>query len=75
MPTEDKDSAANAQGEFLHGLIASGQLGQEVLNEESLRRTFAFALSVDPNIGTSQSSCHVIRALVSAGVIHLNPKA
>ena len=67
---KDKDTAI--QAEFLAGSIAKGHLSEEFLDAESIRRGFALALGTDPNIGTSQSSCHFARALIESGVIRLN---
>lgn len=76
MATEDESLTAKTkegQAEFLTGSVVEGRLGSEFLNEESLRRGFALALGVDPNIGTSQSSCHFARALIQSGVVRLSP--
>ena len=59
------------QAEFLAGSIAEGRLTEDFIDAESIRRSFAMALGVDPNIGTSQSSCHWARALIDSGVIRV----
>lgn len=56
------------QAEFLTGAIAKGQLSERFLDAESVRRSFALALGVDPAVGTSQSSCHFVKALMDSGV-------
>jgi hypothetical protein len=67
----NKDKSKESQ--FLTGQIVKRILEAKVLDEEMVRRGFAEALGVDPNLGTSQSSCHVARALIDAGVIRTKP--
>jgi hypothetical protein len=76
MATENTPSTAkakDAQAAFVTGTIVKNLLEAEFINEEALRSAFAMALGVEAEADKSMSSCHLVRALIDAGIIRTNP--